>query len=87
MSYNGWKNRETWNVALWFSNDRGLYEAVKEHLEHSGRFTARSAKDFVLELLPEGTPDMSDLTPGELHSAYARVAWGAIARNFNEIND
>ena len=25
MEYNGWKNRETWNVALWMGNDRPVY--------------------------------------------------------------
>lgn len=25
MAYNGWKNYETWNVALWIDNDQGSY--------------------------------------------------------------
>lgn len=28
--YNGWKNYETWNVALWISNDPGLYAIAKD---------------------------------------------------------
>lgn len=24
-TYNGWKNRETWALNLWFNNDEGLY--------------------------------------------------------------
>lgn len=30
MSYNGWSNYETWNVALWINNDYGLYSAAVE---------------------------------------------------------
>lgn len=30
MSYNGWKNYETWNVALWIQNDEGLYRLALE---------------------------------------------------------
>lgn len=26
MSYNGYKNYQTWNVCLWICNDEGLYE-------------------------------------------------------------
>lgn len=28
-SYNGWKNYETWNVALWIENDEGLYKLAQ----------------------------------------------------------
>lgn len=28
MNYNGYKNWDTWNVALWLSNDKSLYRAV-----------------------------------------------------------
>ncbi len=34
MSYNGWANYETWNVALWMDNDETSYEF------------ARSSKNF-----------------------------------------
>ena len=27
--YNGWKNYETWNVALWIGNDEGLCDDAK----------------------------------------------------------
>ena len=27
MEYNGWKNYETWNVALWIGNDYPTYRA------------------------------------------------------------
>ena len=84
MSYQGWKNWETWNVALWFGNDRVLYEDVRSHRD---RFTAKTAMDFVLERLPGGTPDMisQDLKPSEIHAAYGRVGWAEIARDFNEM--
>jgi len=29
-TYNGWKNFETWNVALWLGNDFPIYSVAKE---------------------------------------------------------
>ena len=35
-SYNGWKNYETWNVALWIGNDEGMYSLAKECGSYAG---------------------------------------------------
>lgn len=33
QDYNGWKNRQTWNVALWLANDEPLYRAAVEYVK------------------------------------------------------
>ena len=30
ISYNGWENYQTWNVALWINNEEGLYHLAME---------------------------------------------------------
>ena len=30
MSYQGWKNYETWCINLWLDNDEGLYNTYRE---------------------------------------------------------
>jgi hypothetical protein len=73
--YQGWANYETWNVALWFDNERRLYDAV---LAHPDRFTAASVKVFVKKKLPNGTSDFKA-------KGYAKVDWQEIADSFNEM--
>jgi len=79
--YQGWANWETWNVALWFGNDEGLYHAVRDYPQ---KFTAASAKRFVLDILPDGTPDFESSDQGYPYH-YSKVRWGEIARDFNEL--
>ena len=33
MTFNGWKNRETWNVAMWLNNTESYYFAVLEFMK------------------------------------------------------
>ena len=33
-TYNGWTNYETWNVALWISNDEFLYNTAQACVEY-----------------------------------------------------
>ena len=74
--YQGWVNWETWNVALWVANERGLYDAVREHPE---KFTAASAKALTKEQMTDGTPDFKSAR------SYSKVDWKEIADDFNEM--
>ena len=49
ISYNGWENYETWNVALWLQNDYGLYSIAQRCDDY---------QDFVNEVgVGYSTPD------------------------------
>ena len=52
MAYNGWENRQTWNVALWIGNDKGLYSMARE--------SRGSYEDFAAELRELGSVETPD---------------------------
>jgi hypothetical protein len=57
--YNGWKNYETWNVALYLDNDEGTYLAVKEYVRYTNN-TDNLSYDGLIEYMGiqnESTPD------------------------------
>jgi len=31
--YNGWKNRQTWNVSMWINNDESMYRSAVKFME------------------------------------------------------
>jgi hypothetical protein len=79
MSYNDWKNWETWNVVLWCDNEEGIYRA---RMDQKPR-TADECEAFVREYFPNGTPDMQgDDRPDPYLHAATSVDWDEIASHW-----
>lgn len=90
--YNGWKNYETWLVALWINNDQGTQETAhnmaKEYRgnEHTNYDLSHALKEWIEEMNPlnEGADLFTDL----LNAALSEVDWYEIAESFfNDIKD
>ena len=54
--FNGWKNYETWNVALWIGNDQGYYELAKE-CDSYKEFICIVTNNLYLGTTSKKTPD------------------------------
>lgn len=48
-TYNGWRNRDTWAIALWLNNDEGFYATV-----------GRDCADIMADLFDEDEPSAFD---------------------------
>jgi|6_EtaG_2_1085325.scaffolds.fasta_scaffold284971_2 hypothetical protein len=74
MTYNGWPNWQSWNVALWSSAIEPTYRAIYA----AKPYTPAEAEQKAREIYPNGTPDMD--SAAELRG----VAWDEIAEAWNE---
>lgn len=93
MSYNGWKNYETWLVKLWLDNEEGTYNLQKDWLEQAKaepkheywtpeetvKFTLA---DLIKEFIEEEAPDLGASMYSDLiNAALSEVDWQEIADN------
>ena len=95
--YNGWKNYETWNVALWIDNDQGSYSMRTEWAQESWDDTdtdddlatrtseaASSLAKKIEDFVDENNPLAGDnsMFTDILNSALAEVDYYEIAENW-----
>lgn len=70
--YNGWANYETWNVALWISNDEFLYKMACKYRDMGYRAFADdlmeldNPKDDTIHQIAYETPDNVSWTSADL---------------------
>jgi len=70
-TYNGRKNRDYWNVALWIGNDEGLYRMAREHIRRAGN-RDQAAANMLQDLKDSGiteTPDGARYTKSAIRAA------------------
>jgi len=80
MSYNGWTNKETWLVNLWFG------ECLAEMQEEGEEVTAYAAQRFVLDLIDDSSWRKSvegGFILDMLNCALCEVNWEEIASHYN----
>jgi hypothetical protein len=80
MSYNGWKNYETWLVHLWITEN----EKTQAYWETKGKEATDEWElaGQIKDEIKEGSPSLPGMYDDLLRSALDEVSWNEIARAF-----
>lgn len=71
--YNGWTNRETWLVGLWFGDDLQIHIDEDRPIVVDASYCEEYVDEMLMHTVPSGF--LSDLISG----AWARINWYEIA--------
>ena len=74
MTYEGWKNRQTWNVSLWLNNDYNMYTAAVAFMQKH-----RDAKHPYAQFI--ASQGMQDERTGD------NIAWLGSRLDYKELDD
>lgn len=71
MSYNGWTNWETWNIAMWIGNDEMLNRIMTLSAKGDWELFKSLAMQFGITKTPDGVGfEDSDVNQAELSASY-----------------
>lgn len=82
-TYEGWANRQTWNVSLWLNNDEGLYHLMQDYCRETlaeGKSITYTSFINWAGLVGERTPDGVKFSGKRLE----RKELGAMLRELGE---
>lgn len=79
--YNGWKNRQTWNVSLWINNDYGLYMGAVEYIKRRREQGKKGSYRGLIAYLGLNY----DKTPDGINYVSTRLDYAALNEMVNEL--